>query len=82
MRCALHTEVDAALDTESVGHIAEYLAQEVASNPHAQYVVVTHRPEMYARSEQVLGVYTLDTGATRVVSFEPRKEGNTSMNRK
>ena len=71
-------EVDAALDAAAVARVARYL-QELAAEDSSQYLVVTHRPEMYVRTQQLLAVYTLANGATQVVSVAPQTdmlEGN------
>lgn len=56
-------EIDAALDTANVERIADYLAAQ----HDAQYLLVTHRPQMYERAGVITGVYPSSAGSKAVV---------------
>ncbi|KAK9831195.1 hypothetical protein WJX74_007025 [Apatococcus lobatus] len=48
-------EIDSAMDTAAVTRVADYLCKQQLSS---QYIVVTHKQQMYARAPCLLGVYT------------------------
>jgi len=49
-------EVDAALDIIVVSNLAKLL-YSTARESHTQFIVVTHRPEMYSCADTLLGIY-------------------------
>ena len=57
-------EIDAALDTRAVAAVARVVERLSCSSANAatthrsQFVVVSHRPQMYERAERLIGVYT------------------------
>ena len=52
---------------EKVKLVAQLLKKKLASLPHMRYVMVSHRPEMYAYSDQIAGVYSWK-GSSRIVT--------------
>ena len=57
-------EIDAALDTRAVAAVARVVERlslsrtNTAAAHRSQFVVVSHRPQMYERAERLIGVYT------------------------
>jgi chromosome segregation ATPase len=57
-------EIDAALDTRAVAAVARVVERlslspaNSAAMHRSQFVVVSHRPQMYERAERLIGVYT------------------------
>jgi hypothetical protein len=56
------TEIDAALDTVNVQKLAELLRDQ-SSQSTTQFLVVSHRPEMWDIAKYLVGVYELERSA-------------------
>ncbi|KAJ7570086.1 hypothetical protein O6H91_01G106400 [Diphasiastrum complanatum] len=60
-------EVDASLDTKNAHVVADYIKNKRS----AQYIVVSHRPQVYELASTLVGVYHLFGGSASVsVSFD------------
>ncbi|PRW44928.1 nuclear condensin complex subunit isoform A [Chlorella sorokiniana] len=59
-------EIDASLDTVNAGRVAEYIAAQRASG--AQYIVVSHKPQVYEQAGCLVGVYSR-YGASHAVTL-------------
>jgi len=59
-------EIDASLDSENVSKVTKLLLNE--SEKGVQYVLVTHRPEMYEQCNRMVGIYSLQ-GSSKCVSI-------------
>eukprot|EP00798_Chlamydomonas_sp_ICE-L_P004996 gene4996-34780_t len=57
-------EVDAALDTLHAGRVADY----ILSQADAQYIVVSHRPQVFERADCLVGMYTYRAASRAVVA--------------
>ncbi|KAK9828821.1 hypothetical protein WJX72_002267 [[Myrmecia] bisecta] len=55
-------EIDCALDTANAARVADY----ICSQTNAQYLVVSHKPQVYERASCLVGVYTLHNSSSAV----------------
>lgn len=61
-------EIDSALDTSNASRVADY----IASQHGAQYLVVSHKPQVYERASCLVGVYTCQGSSTAVTLHVPQ----------
>ncbi|DBA92979.1 TPA: hypothetical protein ACH3X2_003324 [Trebouxia sp. C0005] len=61
-------EIDSALDTSNASRVADY----IASQHGAQYLVVSHKPQVYERAPCLVGVYTCQGSSTAVTLHVPQ----------
>ncbi|GAB4817139.1 hypothetical protein N2152v2_004185 [Parachlorella kessleri] len=61
-------EVDCALDTVNAGRLADY----IRSRSDTQYLVVSHKPQVYEKADSLVGVYTCGPGSDAVTIHCPR----------
>lgn len=57
-------EIDAALDTASARRVAEYILQQSS----AQYIVVSHKPQVYEAASCLVGLYSIEGGSAAVTA--------------
>ena len=58
-------EIDAALDIIVVSNLAKMI-QSKARSTFTQFLVVTHRPEMYSEAESLLGLYLINNAPSHL----------------
>ncbi|GLJ14483.1 hypothetical protein SUGI_0234140 [Cryptomeria japonica] len=55
-------EIDAALDTKNAQLVAEYIKNQTS----AQYIVVSHRPQLYELATSLVGIYHYSGASTSI----------------
>ncbi len=54
-------ECDAALDTLVTGKIGNLISNQIKeSNIKSQFIIVSHRPEIYTQANIICGIYSLN----------------------
>jgi chromosome segregation ATPase len=61
-------EIDSSLDSENVFNITALLSNE-SKKSGVQYILVTHRPEMYESCDKMIGIYSLQ-GTSKSISLD------------
>lgn len=57
-------EIDCALDTANAGRVAQYILAQGS----AQYLVVSHKPQVFEQASCLIGVYSKHGAASAVVA--------------
>lgn len=52
-------EVDAALDNQNIGRVADYMSEEAHSTRGMQFLVISLKEEFFSRADALVGVYPL-----------------------
>lgn len=52
-------EVDAALDNQNIGRVADYMSEEAHSTRGMQFLVISLKEEFFSRADALIGVYPL-----------------------
>lgn len=60
-------EVDQALDVTNAARLAKYMASQAG----AQYIAVSHKPQVFERASVLVGVYSLRGASAAVTWAQP-----------
>lgn len=66
-------EVDASLDAHHAARAGKYMAQR-AREANVQYLVISHRPQLYLHANRLIGTYSAPDGTSQCIaaSFAPQ----------
>ena len=51
--------MDAALDNQNIGRVADYMSEEAHSTRGMQFLVISLKEEFFSRADALVGVYPL-----------------------
>jgi chromosome segregation ATPase len=64
-------EIDAALDSVACEKVAHLLREQAHTGPQPpQFVIISHRHQLYEACSRVVGIYQIDGGASRAVAVD------------
>ena len=67
-------EVDASLDAHHAERAGRYMAKR-AREANVQYLVISHRPELYLHADRLIGTYGIHDGSSQCVAVSFPRPG-------